>query len=197
MCPPSPTPASPHGKITGGGGRQFTFRNPDTSLSAHIPIPARGERLPCDRLATSRPCRGHPTAKFKGRHPNARNRCGSSAIALAAFFAITALLALTLSTPASAESDGPIKIVVIAEATAVAGSSIPQAAQPVADEINAAGSVNGRKIEIVSYDDHSSAPEAVRAFQRAADRRLLGELTRGRTARRGYPRRLENNMLRT
>jgi branched-chain amino acid transport system substrate-binding protein len=102
-----------------------------------------------------------------------------------------------LSTPASAESDGPIKFVVIAEATAVAGSSIPQAAQPVADEINAAGSVNGRKIEIVSYDDHSSAPEAVRAFQRAADRRLLGELMRGRTARRGYPRRLENNMLRT
>ena len=52
---------------------------------------------------------------------------------------------------------------------AVAGSSIPQAAQLAADEINAAGGVNGRKIEIVSYDDHSTAPEAVRAFQRAVN----------------------------
>jgi branched-chain amino acid transport system substrate-binding protein len=50
----------------------------------------------------------------------------------------------------------------------VAGSSIPQAAQLAADEINAAGGVDGRKIEIVSYDNHSSAAESVRAFQRAA-----------------------------
>jgi branched-chain amino acid transport system substrate-binding protein len=100
---------------------------------------------------------------------SAIKRCGRSATTLAAFSTITALLALTLSAPASAKSDGPIKIGVIAEATAVAGSSIPQAAQMAADEINAAGGVNGRKIEIVSYDDHSSAPEAVRAFQRAVD----------------------------
>ena len=36
------------------------------------------------------------------------------------------------------------------------------------EEINAAGGVNGRQVEIISYDDHSSAAEAVRAFQRAA-----------------------------
>ena len=57
----------------------------------------------------------------------------------------------------------------IAEAQAVAGSSIPQAAQIAADEINAKGGVDGRKIEIVSYDDHSSSAEAARAFQRAVN----------------------------
>jgi branched-chain amino acid transport system substrate-binding protein len=61
----------------------------------------------------------------------------------------------------------PIKIGVISESQAVAGSSIAPAAQLAADEINAKGGVNGRKIEIVVYDNHSSAAESVRAFQRA------------------------------
>jgi branched-chain amino acid transport system substrate-binding protein len=61
----------------------------------------------------------------------------------------------------------PIKIGVISEAQAVAGSSIAPAAQLAADEINAKGGIDGRKIEIVAYDDHSSSAEAVRAFQRA------------------------------
>src|SRR5580698_10710421 len=76
-------------------------------------------------------------------------------------------LALVLATPGYAEDT--IKIGVIAEAQAVAGSSIPQAAQLAADEINASGGVNGKKIEIVTYDNHSSAAESVRAFQRAAN----------------------------
>ena len=74
---------------------------------------------------------------------------------------------LALATPSRAEDT--IKIGVIAESQAVAGSSIPQAAQLAADEINAAGGLNGKKIEIISYDDHSTAPEAVRAFQRAVN----------------------------
>ena len=61
----------------------------------------------------------------------------------------------------------PIRIGVISEAQAVAGSSIAPAAQLAAEEINAKGGVDGRKIEIVVYDDHSSSAEAVRAFQRA------------------------------
>ena len=88
--------------------------------------------------------------------------------AASAVCASSAVLALAFATPGFAQSKAPIKIGVIAEAQAVAGSSIPKAAQLAADEINAAGGVNGRKIEIVSYDDHSSAAEAVRAFQRAA-----------------------------
>src|ERR1700686_4559640 len=62
----------------------------------------------------------------------------------------------------------PIKIGVIAEAQAISGAAIPNAAQMAADEINAKGGVDGRKIEIITYDDHSSSTDAVRAFQRAA-----------------------------
>jgi len=83
--------------------------------------------------------------------------------------ALIATFAVAFAATADAQSKDPIKIGVIAEAQAVAGSSIPQAAQLAADEINAAGGVDGRKIEIVAYDDHSSAAEAVRAFQRAAN----------------------------
>jgi branched-chain amino acid transport system substrate-binding protein len=89
-------------------------------------------------------------------------RRGALGVALAA-------LALAIGQPASAADPAPIKIGVIAEAQAVAGSSIPQAAQIAADEINAEGGVDGRKIEIVSYDNHSSSAESVRAFQRAVN----------------------------
>jgi len=63
----------------------------------------------------------------------------------------------------------PIKIGVIAEAQAIAGASIPQAAQMAADEINAKGGVDGRMIEIITYDNHSSSADSVRAFQRAVN----------------------------
>ncbi len=63
----------------------------------------------------------------------------------------------------------PIKIAVIAEASSISGAAIPNAAKIAADEINAAGGVGGRMIEIVEYDDHNSAADAVRAFQRAAN----------------------------
>src|SRR5690242_6225445 len=62
-----------------------------------------------------------------------------------------------------------IKIGVIAEAQAIAGASIPQAAQLAADEINANGGVDGRKIEIIGYNNHSSSADSVRAFQRAVN----------------------------
>ena len=88
----------------------------------------------------------------------------------AALLAGSTVLALTIGQAAQAQSKDPIRIGVIAEAQSVAGSSIPDAAQLAADEINAAGGVDGRKIEIVSYDNHSSAVESVRAFQRAVAR---------------------------
>ena len=75
--------------------------------------------------------------------------------------------AVLLATPAMAADS--LKIGVIAEAQAIAGASIPQAAQMAADEINAKGGVDGRKIEIVSYDNHSSSADSVRAFQRAVN----------------------------
>jgi branched-chain amino acid transport system substrate-binding protein len=85
------------------------------------------------------------------------------------FLAATALgTALSFSATTAFAAD-PIKIGVIAEAQAIAGASIPQAAQLAADEINAAGGVDGRKIEIVTYDNHSSSADSVRAFQRAVN----------------------------
>jgi branched-chain amino acid transport system substrate-binding protein len=83
-------------------------------------------------------------------------------------FAVAATCPFALASVAAHAAD-PIKIAVISEAQAVAGSSIGPAAQLAADEINAKGGVDGRKIEIVVYDDHSSAAEAVRAFQRAVN----------------------------
>jgi len=62
----------------------------------------------------------------------------------------------------------PIRIGVIAEEQAISGASISQAAKMAADEINAAGGLDGRKVEIITYDNKSSATDSVRAFQRAA-----------------------------
>jgi branched-chain amino acid transport system substrate-binding protein len=81
--------------------------------------------------------------------------------------AVAFAFALTAGMFAGAQAQEPVRIGVIAEAQAVAGSSIPLAAQLAADEINAKGGIDGRKIEIFTYDDHMSATDAVRAFQRA------------------------------
>jgi branched-chain amino acid transport system substrate-binding protein len=78
-------------------------------------------------------------------------------------------LGLLATVPGQAFAADPIKIGVIAEAQAIAGASIPQAAQMAADEINAKGGVDGRKIEIITYDNHSSSADSVRAFQRAVN----------------------------
>ncbi|MBR0868737.1 ABC transporter substrate-binding protein [Bradyrhizobium tropiciagri] len=80
-----------------------------------------------------------------------------------------AVLGLMATAPNGALAADTLKIGVIAEAQAIAGASIPQAAQLAADEINAKGGIDGRKIEIVTYDNHSSSADSVRAFQRAVN----------------------------
>ncbi|MDB5573205.1 MAG: putative branched-chain amino acid transport system substrate-binding protein [Tardiphaga sp.] len=86
----------------------------------------------------------------------------------ARFLASTVAVSLSiLAVPAQAAD--PIKIGVIAEAQAIAGASIPQAAQLAAEEINAKGGIDGRQIEVVIYDNHSSSADSVRAFQRAVN----------------------------
>jgi branched-chain amino acid transport system substrate-binding protein len=94
------------------------------------------------------------------------NKALSGALRSALGAAATGVV-LAASGPAFAAD--PIRIGVIAEAQAIAGASIPQAAQLAADEINAAGGVDGRKIEIIGYDNHSSSADSVRAFQRAVN----------------------------
>src|SRR4051794_18395599 len=115
--------------------------------------------------------RGYPAKNPCGgnamRLSNLR-RQGAAAARLALLGSVTAL-ALAAGPAAQAQGKDPIRIGVIAEAQAVAGSSIPMGAQLAADEINAAGGVDGRKIEIVSYDNHSSSADSVRAFQRAVN----------------------------
>lgn len=83
--------------------------------------------------------------------------------------AATALAATTFSLmlPSAAPAADPIKIGVIGEASSVAGASITKAAELAADDINSHGGVNGRMVQVIIYDDHSSAADAVRAFQRA------------------------------
>ena len=83
-----------------------------------------------------------------------------AALPLAAAFACLAAL------PARAAD--PIRIGVIAEDASIAGAAIPNAAKLAAEEINAKGGVNGRMLEIIDYDNKSSAADSVRAFQRAA-----------------------------
>src|SRR3979490_3515628 len=89
------------------------------------------------------------------------------------FWSLRKLLGATalglLAVSGQAMAADPIKIGVIAEAQAIAGASIPQAAQLAGEEINAKGGVDGRMIEIVTYDNHSSSADSVRAFQRAVN----------------------------
>ena len=82
---------------------------------------------------------------------------------------IAAAVGASLITAGAAWAAEPIKIGTIAEESAISGVGIPDGAKIAADEINASAGVDGRKIEIVQYDDHNSAADAVRAFQRAAN----------------------------
>ena len=67
-------------------------------------------------------------------------------------------LALALSAQAApAQTSDPIRIGVIGEESSVAGASLTRAAIIAADDVNAHGGVNGRKIEVITYDNHSSA----------------------------------------
>jgi branched-chain amino acid transport system substrate-binding protein len=79
-----------------------------------------------------------------------------------------AALALPAAALAASADKAPIKIGVISEQAAIVGKPILWGAELAAHDINAKGGVNGHPIEIIAYDDHSSAADAVRAFQRAA-----------------------------
>jgi len=79
-------------------------------------------------------------------------------------------LVTTFAMGAIASANEPIKIGVIAPAAHIIGRSIFQGAEMAADEINQAGGVNGRQIELYPYDAKGSPTDAVRAFQRLGQR---------------------------
>ena len=133
----------------------------------HGSVGAHGPRVDAETLASGLVNANHGFREDKmAPYENAAAR---SAALRGSLGAASVALVLAIGPSAWADDPAPIKIGVIAEAQAVAGSSIPQAAQIAADEINAKGGVDGRKIEIVSYDNHSSSAESVRAFQRAVN----------------------------
>jgi branched-chain amino acid transport system substrate-binding protein len=71
-----------------------------------------------------------------------------------------------------AQGSGPIRIGVLIPltgATSQFGATMGKAAQLAAEEINAAGGVKGRKIEVVIEDDQSNPDAAVRAARKLID----------------------------
>jgi len=85
----------------------------------------------------------------------------------AGILAMAAPLVFAAAGAALAADDTPIKIGVIAEESAILGQAIGEGAKLAVADINAKGGVLGRKLELVVYDNHSSAADSVRAYQRA------------------------------
>lgn len=78
------------------------------------------------------------------------------------------ILAALFSLPTlAAAASGEVPIAVIAPKSAIDGRAILQGAKLAADEINASGGIDGKKIKLIEMDDHASATDGVRAFQRA------------------------------
>ncbi|ARO16013.1 receptor family ligand binding region family protein 16 (plasmid) [Ketogulonicigenium robustum] len=91
-----------------------------------------------------------------------------------AFVSATALSALAALAPirAIAQSTGPIKLGTLTPLTGAGGPYGPvmaAAAKAVADQVNAAGGVLGRTVEIISEDDQTNPEAGVRAARKLID----------------------------
>lgn len=78
----------------------------------------------------------------------------------------------SLPTALLAQGSGPIKIGVLIPltgGTSQFGATMGKAAQLAAEEINAAGGVKGRRIEVIIEDDQSNPEAAVRAARKLID----------------------------
>lgn len=85
------------------------------------------------------------------------------------FLGGAAVMTSLLAAPAiSRATDELIKIGIIAEESTINGAPIPKAAQMAVEKVNVHGGVLGRKLKLVTYDDHASSTEAVKAFERLA-----------------------------
>ena len=99
--------------------------------------------------------------------------------------ALVALLALTACTR---HTDEPVKIGEFASLTgkeATYGQTVHKGTLFAIEEINAAGGLLGRKLELVTEDDQSKAGESATVVKKLISRdkvvAVLGELTSGRT----------------
>lgn len=98
-----------------------------------------------------------------------RNRKGHtlSLRFISAIFVSCAALVVLGGTAPLTDAAQPIKIAVIGPAQSTAGQSIINGAELAVSDINAAGGVNGRQIELFKFDSKGSATNAVRAWQKA------------------------------
>src|ERR1700685_283269 len=96
------------------------------------------------------------------------------ALAFAAMVSVPLVMA-TLSAGHAEEAgvtDKEIKIGILGSLTgpaAIFGTGNLAGATIAFEEINAAGGINGRKIEWISLDDESSPPKAIAAYKRLVD----------------------------
>lgn len=81
---------------------------------------------------------------------------------------MTALL-LGFGTMPNARAASPIRIGVMAPLAHIDGKGIVNAAKLAASQINARGGIQGRPVKLYVFDDHFSAADAARAFQRAVE----------------------------
>jgi len=65
-----------------------------------------------------------------------------------------------------AKTDGPLKIGVVAPLQTEHGVQIKESVQMAADEINATGGINGRKLELAFADDENSAEKGLAALKK-------------------------------
>ena len=103
-----------------------------------------------------------------------------------------ALLALALVAVACSEEEGsdePFRIGVMESVTGPGetyGNVAVQAKQMAVDEINEAGGVNGRMIELIVEDEKCNAQDSITAYQKLTDvdevKIILGDVVFGRDA---------------
>lgn len=86
-----------------------------------------------------------------------------------------------------ATSGETIKVGLLANTSgdnAMYGNAVKNGAMLYIDQVNAAGGINGKQIEVISYDDKGDATEAVTAFNRMVDEgitALIGSVLTGTT----------------
>ena len=92
----------------------------------------------------------------------------STALLLAVLFSLSILLLSGCggTKPAAPKADAPLKVGVIGPFQTEHGVAIKESAMLAAEEINAAGGINGRKIELVYGDDENSAEKGLAALKK-------------------------------
>lgn len=103
------------------------------------------------------------------------------ALALVAVMALSMLVACNNSE--NTEDDGVIKIGLLAPLTgdvAQYGMAVRNGAMLYIDQVNEAGGINGKKIEVIEYDEKGDETEAVNAYNRLVEdgvTAIIGDVT--------------------